>query len=74
LTILKVSAATIKIIPETPATPNPGMANTSTSIKITPIMNNRISQCAAKPSMYKGAKNNNAATTAAASGNPIPGL
>jgi len=37
-TILKVSPATIKIMPETPATPKPGIANISTVIRIIPTI------------------------------------
>jgi len=53
---LSVNPAITKVIPEMPAIPNPGITKSSSAINTRPIRNRRISQLAAKPSMYNGAK------------------
>ena len=73
-TILNVSPTMIKIIPLTPATPNPGIANISSPTRTTPSTKMTISQFSAKPPRYNGAKYKTAAIKDAKIGNPTPGV
>ncbi len=63
----------IKIIPLTPAIPKPGITNTSSSSRTTPVMNNNISTIEASSSMYDEPKNKASAIIPAVPGMPQPG-
>ena len=70
---LKIKPKSTQTIPNIPTTPKPGITKISKAIRIKPIKNNKISQFAAKPSKYKGAKYKIAPKMAITVGKPMPG-